>query len=236
MNDDVKVREAAERRKANKYAPITNLNAYTKQDADNAILADAYLDLAARPVPDCVRGIVQEAVEKGCRLGYEFGVAGSSKSYSNGVLYKQYRDDSVADFAARLAPFLCDTLADASKTNFVALTTPNFAALTTLASTIVDALDDFCLDIAPTLTDDERTRQMVTIVIGHIAQAFKLDIRYDPANTPSTPPVLACNMPPQPGDDEPVNPNHPNGPTMGELFGRKKPVDPNTPNTNAPKE
>ncbi len=36
--------------------------------------------------------------------------------------------------------------------------------------------------------------------------------------------VLVKDMPPQPGDDEPVNPTNPDGPKMGELFGRKPSV------------
>jgi len=49
------------------------------------------------------------------------------------------------------------------------------------------------------------------------------------------PTLKACEMPPQPGDDEPVDKSKPNGPTWGHLFGRKPaPVEPKKPITLPP--
>ncbi len=47
--------------------------------------------------------------------------------------------------------------------------------------------------------------------------------QHEPAPTADCPPVpvKACNMPPQEGDDDPVNPDKLNGPKWGQLFGRQ---------------
>ncbi len=113
MSDDV--RQAAERRQAHKdglcagpYWVCTEPDGTHGWDRDKIIadaftLADAYLDMASRPVPDAVREVVREAVLCGTSIGPKFSQRYSPEEWLSMI---DGQVDAITRRLTGVAPFL----------------------------------------------------------------------------------------------------------------------------------